>query len=252
VTFNYDCILEATLRHVGTPYRRFPYRYQLHETFGLVSDSAELDEILILKVHGSLDWVSGAALKSQIERYREADPETADYISRTDPVFGADAITPTSSLIQGPYPLPSELADVYVLEDLDSYYDTPTALYTHAPLILAPSSAKQLYGRALSRFWTGLDAYGASGFSVIGYSLPSADPYAKQALFRCVQGYLRTIDHRVDGADNPRLMDLVSLKRSKKEIDDLIARYRFMTPEHTNVVVTGFDDTAVDALFRAQ
>ncbi len=43
VTFNWDVLLEKVLRHVGTEY----------------SYTGEADKILILKLHGSLNWISG-------------------------------------------------------------------------------------------------------------------------------------------------------------------------------------------------
>lgn len=56
LTLNYDLILERALTAVGVPYRRYPDRYsELYDTHSVV-DPDQPDELLIMKLHGSLDW----------------------------------------------------------------------------------------------------------------------------------------------------------------------------------------------------
>jgi hypothetical protein len=54
ITFNYDTLLERALDAVGKPYRLFSSRYKsVSEQSGILDNSRE--EIVILKVHGSID-----------------------------------------------------------------------------------------------------------------------------------------------------------------------------------------------------
>ena len=55
ITFNYDTLLEQALEAVGKPYRLFPYRYETVGEFGSTVDDSR-DEVVVLKMHGSIDW----------------------------------------------------------------------------------------------------------------------------------------------------------------------------------------------------
>ena len=58
VTFNYDRILEIALDTAGTPYRRFPMRYiACYDMHSEVDSERDAQEVLVLKVHGSVNWV---------------------------------------------------------------------------------------------------------------------------------------------------------------------------------------------------
>ncbi len=57
LSFNYDTLIEDTLDYLGKPYRLFPNRLK---NVGLMSSEidseAEENEIVISKLHGSIDW----------------------------------------------------------------------------------------------------------------------------------------------------------------------------------------------------
>ena len=55
ITFNYDTLLERALDAIKKPYRLFSKRFEkIHDLHNVVDDSR--DEVIILKVHGSIDW----------------------------------------------------------------------------------------------------------------------------------------------------------------------------------------------------
>ncbi len=95
VTFNYDRVLERALDRVGVPHRRFPWRQRIDPNHGLVVDSErELQEVLIVKPHGSVDWVSTSDIRQQLKRYEaEGSKDFVEYLRRTDPLFGADPVS---------------------------------------------------------------------------------------------------------------------------------------------------------------
>lgn len=55
LSFNYDTVLERALEHVGREYRLFASRFtEVRKGIGY-SDSSN-DEVVLLKLHGSVDW----------------------------------------------------------------------------------------------------------------------------------------------------------------------------------------------------
>ncbi len=152
--------------------------------------------------------------------------------------------------MEGPTTLDDPLAEVQVIDDVDRYYGSPNVLYFHAPMILAPSSAKQLYGATLAPLWSGLDGYGRTGLTVIGYSLPAGDPYARQALYAIVKGYLWSLKSE-DRVGEPGPMALVSRKATSDKADALRATYRFMPESDTRFYMEGFSEAAVGWIFDA-
>lgn len=66
ITFNYDTILEQALDAVGKPYRLFSTRFEeVHELGGGTVDIYR-DEVVILKMHGSIDWFDRTAFERRI------------------------------------------------------------------------------------------------------------------------------------------------------------------------------------------
>ncbi len=94
VTFNYDLLLEHSLKHVGRPYRRFPHRLSsVGPSGGVVDSERDADEVTIIKAHGSIDWASKAPYERKLDYMARAvaagrragggDPRTAPRGART-------------------------------------------------------------------------------------------------------------------------------------------------------------------------
>jgi hypothetical protein len=113
--------------------------------------------------------------------------------------------------------------------------------------VLAPSLAKQLYGRAMRDFWRGmgLGAWAWSGLSIVGCSLPPADLYTKQVLFSAARGYtwgLVDAGYRLGPMSKICVVNRATDDATRSRIHDT---YRFLPPEFTDFMLDGFDDTAV-------
>lgn len=248
VTFNYDLILEKALDAVGKPYWRFPNRFRPAGRGWAVDRELDGQEVLILKVHGSIDWVDSLGF----ERNRiDLDPSTSDHFVKTHLIFGDKPITTISSLALGPRPTSDPLASVYVVEDLNSYYGNPNVWHHAAPLVLAPSPAKLLYGVPTRELWRGLPrgAQLLGGLGVIGYSLPAGDPYARQVLWDIGTTYSSTFNtpgslflkHRIT---------VVDYKTTTESAHEFIGTYRFLDPRRTDFLLDGFDERSVEELFE--
>ncbi len=254
VTFNYDLLLENALDSVGAPYRRFPHRYSEVRPGGSTPDlDAETEEILILKMHGSIDWVTRTSYDRQLAYMeRLQGREGVEYTRKRDLLFGEEkGVSQTRPLTEGPRPVDDPLREIEVIDDLDSYYASTQVSYFHPPFVLAPSEAKQLYGTPLRSFWEGLPGYGFgwAGVGIIGYSLPPADPYARLVLYELCKSYvmgLETPGWRI-GPMSP--ICLVDKRAGNEEVHELRQRFRFLPQRHVVERLDGFDQKCFQALF---
>ncbi|MGA2513201.1 MAG: SIR2 family protein [Candidatus Limnocylindrales bacterium] len=254
MTFNYDRVLETALDRSGPPYRRFPERLlEISGGTARIDVRTESQEVLLVKVHGSIDWISweqfqddGVLSWAGDTAGQSSELELADTLYRERP---PRRVRP---LIEGPVAPTDPLRWVLVVQDIDGYYRQPDSLYSYPPLILAPSTAKQLYSRPFEGMWRGIDGVPSywAGVSLIGYSLPSADPYALQALYGLTSGYGRALD-RSDPEEGPkRRIEVVNLATSPQDQAALLRRYRFIPRRHATFMTSGFSEASVDALFQ--
>jgi hypothetical protein len=255
VTFNYDLVLERALDVVGTPYRRFPWRYDPTDPrCSVVDTERDADEVKILKVHGSLDWVNRAAFRTTYEgRHPDVPTEIALKHRREHPLFGDDPYTPVHRLVEGPRPHDDPLCDVYVLEDPDAYYSRFGNWWqAAAPLVLVPSQTKLLYGAELRDFWLGLPEYGFAwgGLNIVGYSLPPGDPYTRQVLYRIAKAYVFGRESEGWNSGPQPKIKVVGLCRSERELISFRRPYRFLAAGHTDYITDGLSQSTVEQLFE--
>jgi len=249
-TFNYDTLLERTLESGGIPYRLFPLRYSEAHPMSCTVDPASEDELVILKLHGSVDWFSRAHFDEFEQRVR-VDPYMYPPGHRTShPIFGHDAIVTPVSLVEGPRPNGESLEKLYRVQDLDSILSQP--FWKCSPFILAPSTAKLFYARPLIEFWNGLQNAGGLHLSLcfIGYSLPKYDDYATQAIYHIVRNYQYvepTLTHNGRQKTKVRIVDFRQTPESKDELRD---RYRFLDWTRTETRLDGFNNQSVDWVLR--
>jgi hypothetical protein len=251
-TFNYDLIVERALEAVGKPYRRFPTRYEnVYGTYATGTPAINSTEVVVSKLHGSIDWVNRGHFEELLDYMRAtsgADGEA--HLRERDPLFGDNPLVPTSDLVDGPRFADDPLSNIAVINDLDTYYDSFNMWHEYPPLILAPSQAKQLYGDAFRGFWDGLPLGGSlwGGFAIVGCSLPDDDPYVKQVLYAIGRGYAYGIEHPEDRFGPMNRIKVVN-RASGAAVNELRARYRFLPDAHTDFLLNGLDDAAVDAMF---
>lgn len=254
VTFNYDLILERALDAVSRKYRLFPNRYaEIGVAMSTIDSEAEAEEVLVLKVHGSLDWVSRASYESKLDYMRALQGEAgADFSYRHDVLFGPTPTSRTHPLVVGLIAPDDDLAMIDVIDDVESYYSHRIVAYHHPPLILAPSQAKQLYGQAIREFWKGmgLQSWAWGGFSMIGCSLPPADPYTKQILYALSRGYRQGLTDPAWRLGPMKRMCVVNRATGNDEVAGVHAAYRFLDSDHTDFFLDGLDLSVVERLFE--
>jgi hypothetical protein len=227
LTLNYDLLMERALEEVGVPYRRFPDRYsEIYEHYNVV-DSNQPDELILSKLHGSIDWtyLTGRAGDTQL------------------------ALGP---LVEGPRAEDDPLLRIGVIprDRLDAYYSTQRSWYENPALIMNPSTAKPMGTSPLIPLWDGLGryAYMLGGFTVIGCSLPPGDPYVLRLVHHIATDYAAGRE-RGDALWPQCRMRVVDFRQGRVPVHELRERYRFMTETHTDFFLDGFTSESLEEIF---
>lgn len=246
LTFNYDTILESALEQEGVGYRLFPNRYsKIGWGMNTVDDSK--DEVVVLKLHGSINWFDKAVYDRAVARGRTY-PEPYEV---KHPVFGNQRIVDSRPITDGPRDEGDPLASIYQVSNLERVLNW--GFWECCPLILAPSQTKLFYSQPLRDFWWGIQRAGGLnlGLGVIGYSLPSYDAYARQALYHVFSnytGYAPDLEMFGRKKGKIRIIDMRPPGDSGAEIR---GRYRFADWGRTDLWLDGFNHKSLDWFFAA-
>jgi hypothetical protein len=244
ITFNYDTLLERALDAVGKPYRLFSFRYKsVHELGGIVDDSR--DEVIVFKVHGSIDWFDRSEFERRIIWHRKQKAPPPE-----DVIFSHEAALGLERLVDGPRFGTDPLRNVYRAKNLKALY-AKYILFLATPRLLAPSATKLLYASRMNDFWQGMGraGYHNFGMAIIGFSLPLHDDYARQILYGLVTNYQQHYwDQDVMGQRKTPLA-IVDFFRDTVAEDSFRQRYRFVDWSRAHLSGRGFDLAALDYIF---
>jgi hypothetical protein len=243
ITFNYDTLLERALEQVGKPYRLFPYRYKsINEMSGTVDN--DKDEVLILKVHGSIDWFDRSKFEAR-EEYRKQH----NYPAATDIIFSNERYFGVKRIVDGPRFPDDPMKSLYRISNLEEAYDEKY-LFSVTPKMLAPSASKILYMRALGDFWRGFRSIGTHNFGVaiIGFSLPSQDNYARQIIYTLIRNYQHYDPGEVLDLKKSPLV-LIDFFKDEKQEASYRQRYQFVSWENAVLHGKGFNEKTLGDIF---
>ncbi len=191
ITFNYDTLLELALDRIDKPYKLVRNRFNSVDGSGGIVDGAR-KEVTILKMHGSIDWFDKSIyLKEQSEDMNS--PNEYPPPSNNGAVFDEDSGFKIGALVEGPYPDDSSLLHMHRVRNIDALYSGPFQ-WDIRPSLLLPSVSKVLNSPVFADFWWGFNFMGAgrSQIILIGYSLPTQDEYAFQAIYTTIRNYLNS------------------------------------------------------------
>jgi len=236
-TFNYDTILEKTLEKKNIPFRLFPYRNKHNNITGIDNK----DEIVILKMHGSINWFDKTYFERSAKFLKEHYGQDTDSLPT---VFKDPNKFKLRKLINSPGYEDSPLKNIYISESLDEYFAENNFLL-EVPLIISPSYNKLVYMNPLIEFWFGFNRMG--GFddrvAIIGFSLPDHDEYIRQPLYQLIRNfqYYKSIDKY-----NLKMIDY---RNSQEEIREYKRKYRFVNSRKTDYYFDGFNRDALSVIF---
>lgn len=245
LTFNYDVLLERALDAVGKPYRLFPTRYESLSRFSGTVDTSK-DEIVILKLHGSIDWFDSSRYLESVKTHKE---QGVNFLPE-HPVFNCKADLGLNKILDGPRHDNDPLLNMYRVTDIEGLYKQQI-MFRITPWILSPSTYKIVYASTLGDFWNGLGVSGGSNFgmAIIGCSLPSHDIYARQTIYSLVKNYQKiNWDEEVFGLKKTPLV-LVDCKVTQVEQENFKNNYRFVDFDKAYLHMSGFNLEAVDKIF---
>lgn len=239
ITFNYDTLLEIALEESGKEFRYFPYAKANPDWSGFGSKvcNPNSNEIIVLKIHGSIDWFdkSDYCNCSECKRRRPKDSSTAH------PVFASDKFNP-KSLVYAERENDDPLKMLHRIREVEKYYvDSDEPIPHDVPFIIAPSYNKLLHMNKLRELLKNSLAKPPwhNQTTVIGYSLPEYDEYARLALYYMISGCLwnggqvKFVDYRTTGSSR----------------NEFKCNYRFVDWESVECYFDGFDENAISMIF---
>jgi hypothetical protein len=244
ITFNYDTLLEQALDAVGKPYRLFSTRFK---SGGTEVDTSRDDEVVVLKVHGSIDWFDRTQFEHSIAWHEKRKIPPPEHI-----IFSHERALGLERLVDGPRHDTDPLKNVYRAKNLKALY-AKNLLFKATPRILAPSATKLLYATRMHDFWEGMKVAGHYnlGMAIIGFSLPPQDEYALQILYEWVTNYQYNLDKLG--------LDKLGLEKKPLAIVDCFQnvaakacfpeRYRFVDWTRADLNGNGFDIASLDKIF---
>jgi len=246
LTFNYDLILEKVFSHVGIPFRRFPERYKSIGHSSNVVDN-DVEEVTLLKMHGSIDWFDDRSYLESIDSLRRAGISTEP----SHGIFANRDKYQIKPLVDGPLHPENSLNHIHTIVNIDEFYNTDRDF--NAPFILSPSHVKFVYANLLSDFWYGLNRFGRYNFgmSVIGFSLPKHDEYIRVILYNLISNYTANWNEKFleKTKDYIRFVDFKNQTSDKMEY---IKNYGFSDHDKTLHSFDGFNEDSENFLFNQQ
>jgi hypothetical protein len=244
LTFNYDVLLERALESVGKPFRLFPQRFKNIRS-GLAEIDSSHEEVVILKLHGSIDWFD----RTQYHELEAAFAKQGSHSRPPHPVFANAASLDVVPLVDGPRFPNDPLRHMHRVRKIEDLY-RHSLLFRCTPWLLSPSSIKILYAATLRDFWYGLGDAGTLNFglAIVGFSLPQQDDYARQAVYRLVKNYQTTYWNEDVFGLKKRPLILIDRRHSEEEMEELRRRYAFLDWAKTRTYMAGFDENALKLL----
>ena len=184
LTFNYDTLLEQALDAIGKPYTLTPEWWLEKEPIESGPEYVDL-----LKLHGSIDWYDRYYHDAAMRWHKEEGHDVRDQ----DPIFGPAPSVPSEPLSRGPTGVFGShiLPRIFRVPNHIEHFPMDDRTGCVVPFILPPAYDKLLGYDAILDLWENLHR-GRGIFSsivLIGYSMPSYDSYAYEALGRLFVDY---------------------------------------------------------------
>jgi hypothetical protein len=241
LTFNYDVLLERALEKVGTPYRLFPDRFtEVYPNGGGTTDiDRELSEVLVLKLHGSLDWFSKESYLRMESEFRRIGAPGHPHNAIFNPSNGLKV----RPLVEGPRHENDPLNNVYRVVDVEKLYKDPP-LFLQTPLLIPPSTSKILWFDRFKDFWWGMDSLGALNrrLTIIGFSLAAPDDYARQILYTITRNYQKSHwDKEELGLGKKTPMLIIDFQPDPTKQEEFRKRYAFVDWSRADIHFEGFN-----------
>lgn len=233
LTFNYDTLLERTLDEIGKPYTLTP-EWWLDDASQPPSEARYVN---VIKLHGSIDWYDREPYVDE-RRYFDAQGHN---VPDRNPLFGPAPSVHAESLARGAVRSnfgKRLLNRVFRVPDHHRHFPI-AAPWELPPFLLPPAHDKLLAHDPIRDLWENMhrggDAY--SVITAIGYSFPSYDGYAYEALGRKIINYQR---HGVDNTYFGHRRVPIQIITKVAAVSDVHASLPFLKLDTTRIWNEGF------------
>lgn len=239
ITFNYDTLLEQVLSNLGKHYR---FHYLC--SFPPPIDYDEGKDIIIFKMHGSMNWFDISHFDNFNTKLRENDL----YVQPRNVIFNDNrrVFKPVKIFKYVSNP-DSPLRQIYQIAKVGEYLNLSDEI-TICPLIISPSYTKVAYLNPLKDLWFSFNqmAIVSETLAIIGFSLPPHDDYLRIPIYRLVHNF-QHVEYK--GFKKKTKLKIVDLKETENEIKQFKRDYSFVNWDKTDVHFKGFDEEAIDMIF---
>ena len=235
LTFNYDTLLEQTLDDIGKPYSLSPEWWLKTDPIGFEPKYVDL-----LKLHGSIDWYDRHYHDDARRWYTEEGYDVPNW----DPIFGLTPSIPSEALSRGPTEEYGSriLPRIFRVPNHTEHFPIDDRNWCVVPFILPPAYDKLLGYNPILDLWENLHRNAFASIVIIGYSMPSYDSHAYEALGRLLVGYQRGGDTTYFGHRRVPVQ-LITLADSKQHALENIP---FLDSAKTHVWSQGFSTDSLN------
>lgn len=253
LTFNYDVLLERALEANKKPFRLFPDRLQsVNKYWGELEsgegDTSEDHDVIVLKMHGSIDWFDKLHYSNDINERKKQGLDTPPY----HPVFNNADLLQLVELTQGPRFSNDPLRNIYRAKNIKNL-NYREGMFLSSPLLLMPSTYKHVYFNKIHNFWEGMNSEGGliSRLVIIGYSFPTYDPYAIQVLYQIVRNFQSEWYQKNYPWVKKEKLVVITKCESELELNEYKQKkLRFVDWSKAILKSDGFDKNANDMIFK--
>ena len=237
LTFNYDTLLEQALDDVAKPYTLTPEWWLSRDT----PESGQ-EYVDLLKLHGSVDWYTRQYHDDAIRWHYEQGHDVPD----RDPIFGPNPLVQPEPLSRGPVEVHGQriLAQVFRVPNHSEHFPFEEGLGSYVVPFVLPLAHDKLLGHdAILDLWEHLHRTmdGFSAIIVIGYSMPSYDSYAYEALGRLFVDYQQGGDTTYWEQRRVPIQLITKTDSEQSALRDV----PFIDPHRTRVWHKGFSDESL-------
>lgn len=228
ITFNYDTIVEDAFKRNNIPFRYYWEKSSHDEDGNLVID-LESEDIILHKMHGSIDWVS--------DKYFLSDSSLCIW-NRNKEMFSP------LKILTDPFDESIDLQHIYHIKNLGNYF-TSNEPVLESPFIISPSFNKIVMLNPLKEFWNGFIGNGQASKRLvfIGFSLPLHDDYIRQPIYSVAKNFEA---YAKEDNRNISLIDFQNDPTLQKKVKD---NYTFLNEEITNYYFDGFSIDNLNKIF---
>ena len=240
-SFNYDTLIEDSLRRANKPFRL------CHST----ETKEKTEKVCLLKMHGSINWFDKTYYNISCDILKKRGSNNP--YNMWGQIFSNSMVFKAEQLLKTPTYDDHPLSSIYILSNLDTYFEKGNLLYG-PPFIISPSFFKLVYLNQIKKFWDSFDIAGIfnSSLNIIGFSFPDHDRYLMQIISKAVINFQEQNQFSHLGIGKKYKLRIVDLKKDERSKIKLQKKLKFIDWNNCVFLSDGFDKKAIYEIFNPE